>query len=53
MAIKTKTDEIAATVGERFKEKYPVSYERIVESDTCFVSWVVEEVMKELKKDGQ
>ncbi len=47
---KTKEEEITATVSERFKRKYPNSFNRIVESDACFVSWCVKETIKELNE---
>ncbi len=49
--VQTREEEIAAKVSERFKEKYPNSYKRIVESDACFVSWCVNETLKELEDE--
>ena len=46
-------ENIKTRVRERFKEKYPSTDERFKECMECFVGWVVDETIKELKDEDE
>jgi len=52
--MKTKTTEelIVEKIRDRFIEKYPNVYQNFKKHMECFVSWIVQETLKEVNDES-